>query len=389
MTDATGGGPTVRLFRNDREATFVSRPNRFVILAEAEGETLRCHCPNPGRMEELLSPGSALILERRLVPGATGWTAAAVRYRDAVVPLYSARANDAAAALVLPRLFPGALRVEREVNIGSSRFDFRVTDAAGALHAVEVKACSLVERGTALFPDAPSDRAVRHLRELAELSEKGYRSCVLFVILHGKPRVFAPNAHTDPAFAAELLRVSRSVEVRAALIAADETGSARLVEESIPVDLSPGALAAENRGSYCVAVELAGPERIEVGALGVIDFPAGRYVYCGSAQRNLAQRTARHARRTRKKVRWHLDYLTPYASRIDTYPIASWDNLECRLAEALREAGGTPVPRFGSSDCRCPSHLYFFGADEAPRKRVLEAVLAARHEWSFGSVRKG
>lgn len=389
MTRDAPGGPTVRLFRNEREAVFAGRPNRFVVLAASEGETLRCHCPNPGRMEELLAPERPLILERRSAPGATGWTAAALRYGDAVVPLYSARANDAAAALVLPRLFPGALGVEREVTIGSSRFDFLVTSRDGTRHVVEVKACSLVERGTALFPDAPSGRAVRHLRELEDLSGKGYRSHVVFVILHGKPRLFAPNAHTDPAFAAELRRAARSVEVHAALIAADADGSARLVEESVPVDLGPGELAELNRGSYCVALELSEAARVEVGALGAVDFSPGRYVYCGSAQRNLAQRVARHARRTRKKVRWHLDYLTPYAARIDAYPIASWENLECRLARALLEAGGEPVPRFGSSDCLCPSHLYRFDADEASRRRVLEVVLEARHGWSFGELRKG
>lgn len=373
-----------RLFRHDREATFLERPNRFVILARSGGETLRCHCPNPGRMEELLSPGCSLILEGRGAhPGGDGrsteWTAAALRYRDAVVPLYSARVNDAAETLILPRLFPGYRELRREVTLGGSRFDFLVTDAEGRANPVEVKACSLVEAGTAMFPDAPSLRATRHVRELAELGSQGYRSHVLFVVLHGQARRFVPNLHTDPAFAAELLRAAPPVAVHAALVAADEGGLARLVADSIPVDLSWGALAAENRGSYCVLLDLDRPVRVEIGALGSIDFAPGRYVYCGSALRNLAQRVARHARRTRKGVHWHLDYLTPHASRIVPYPIASYRNLECDLARAFGGAGGEPVPRFGSSDCRCPSHLFRFASDPVAGRRVLEVILEARH----------
>jgi sugar fermentation stimulation protein A len=90
----------IRLFRNDLEAVFVQRPNRFLIIAESDGKKLFCHCPNPGRMTECLFPGVPLVLEKRDSSGTktpkTAWTAAAVRYHDTIMPLYASRANFAA-----------------------------------------------------------------------------------------------------------------------------------------------------------------------------------------------------------------------------------------------------------------------------------------------------
>jgi sugar fermentation stimulation protein A len=201
----------VRLFKNDAEARFVRRPNRFLIIAEKDGEELLCHCPNPGRLSELLFPGTRLILEKRGNPkGRTTWTAAALKKGQDIVPLFSSRANEAAEKLLLPLIIPGLKEIRREFKIGDSRFDFFCTDEDEKKHLIEVKACSLVEHGVAMFPDAPSARALKHLEELSFCSN--YECHVLFVILHGKPKKFIPNLHTDPAFAGALCKYGREIK---------------------------------------------------------------------------------------------------------------------------------------------------------------------------------
>ncbi|MDR1747510.1 MAG: DNA/RNA nuclease SfsA, partial [Spirochaetaceae bacterium] len=316
---------SVRMFSNDLEAEFLRRPNRFLIIAGNNGEELPCHCPNPGRLEELLFPGVTLILEKRGSAGAlksaakTGWTAAGLYHRESTAPLFSARANNAAEKLLLPTLIPGLKDVRREYTIGGSRFDFLCSDSGGTKHLIEVKACSLVEYGVAMFPDAPSSRALKHLEELASLAGEGYRCHILFVIVHGTPGVFIPNLHTDPEFSAALSRYSGRVNIHASLLRCSRDGAAELALPSVPVDLSHGALAAENRGSYLIVLEIPEETETAVGALGNLRFRKGWYVYAGSAQRNLSGRIARHLRKVRKKKHWHLDYLTPAAGTIKAF----------------------------------------------------------------------
>jgi sugar fermentation stimulation protein A len=381
---------------------FESRPNRFLMVAcskSEEGQTrepdyhfpsttelLACHCPNPGRMLEFCLPGTQLFLEKRRGlprPGSpapkTQWTAAALAYHGSVVCMAPVRMNKAAQALVFPLMFPGARQIVPEYSIGSSRFDFLVVDHTGLRHLVEVKSCSLVEYEVAMFPDAPSLRAARHLEELALLAGQGYQCHVLFMIAHGRPHKLVPNIHTDPAFVAALSRAASAIDIRAAEIHLDEEGFASLARAEVPVDLSFGSLASQDRGSYLMTLQLAQPVTETVGALGTIDFQAGWYVYAGSAQRGLAARMARHQRKAGKARHWHLDYLTPHAAGIEAWPVASERNLECRLSAALRTIGGQEVPGFGSSDCGCISHLFRFGAAPRTDPAFIQLILYFRH----------
>ncbi|MDR1318606.1 MAG: DNA/RNA nuclease SfsA [Treponema sp.] len=428
----------VKLFQNDLEAVFAARPNRFLIIAKAGGKETACHCPDPGRLTELLFPGARLILEKRRggqsavkrgPPAKTAYTAAAVRYRGEIVPLFSARLNRAAEKLILKKIIPGLKEIHAEFSLGNSRFDFLCIDEKGRRHLVEVKACSLVEHGVAMFPDAPSGRALKHLEELASLGSRGYCCHLLFVITHGEPKVFVPNPHTDPAFAAALYRYGRParsrtaggrtretgegaapVLVHAALIRCGEDGAARLAAAPggggfIPPDLSRGELAEKNSGSYLIILEIpkeipeagkrakakarrdaSGTLILEAGALGNIEIKPGWYVYAGSAMKNLSQRISRHLRRVKKKKHWHIDYLSPWASKIRALPICSRRNLECDLAAALEALGGKGVPGFGCSDCRgaggrrCSSHLFYFRKNPMEERSFVEMLMRFRHE---------
>jgi sugar fermentation stimulation protein A len=355
---------------------------------------LPCHCPNPGRLIEFVFPGARLILERRKtdvkVKAKTDWTAVGIHYRNTVAPLFSARANKAAEQLILKRIIPGIREIRSEYVMGSSRFDFLCIDDKGTKHLVEVKACSLIEYGVAMFPDAPSGRALKHLEELAALSKEGYVCHVLFVIVHGTPKVFIPNLHTDPAFAAGLSRCGHGPEngqgpvaIHAALLRCDSQGKAVLVKAAVPVDLSHGALAESDRGSYLVLLELPKAADIETGALGTIHFRKGWYVYSGSAQKNLSRRVQRHLRKVRKQKHWHIDYLTPYAGIIKAFPVMSYRNLECEMAAALGALGGAGIPAFGSSDCHCASHLYYFKDAPMRNRDFVDMLLRFRHEECF------
>jgi sugar fermentation stimulation protein A len=113
-------------------------------------------------------------------------------------------------------------------------------------------------------------------------------------------------------------------------------------------------------GTYSLIIRLEEPRSIQVGKLGVGFFPEGYYVYVGSALNGLQQRIARHLA-PRKNKHWHIDYLLEYATTISTRKIFSAEKRECTISEKVGNLSqGIPMEGFGSSDCRCRTHLYLF-----------------------------
>lgn len=373
------------------EARLVERPNRFVVIARDQGGTfVRAHCPNPGRLSEILVPGADLILERRAPGGtaATDYTLVGAYYRGRVVPMYASRANAIAGALVVPTLFPSARTIEREVRVGASRIDFRIADD-DAVHLVEVKAVTLVEQGVALFPDAPSTRAARHLAELAEVASAQVRSHVIFCVMQRSAGLFAPNVHTDPDFALAMDRARGAITYHAAVIDTARDGTAQLYRPSIPVSLTPVAYVKDDSGCYILQLELSSPSTIRVGALGHIDFRRGFYLYVGSAQRGLSSRISRHLRTTGKKMRWHIDYLRNRTRKPRVVRIYGAGD-EAAIVRDLAGAATSTVHGFGAGDSPEPSHLLFFGdgsfgdrsgnnIEPLERPEVIEIVLRHQH----------
>lgn len=227
------------------EARFVDRPNRFVVVAEADGDRIRAHCPNPGRLTEMLHPGNRFLLRSR--PDARpeqATTHSVVAAQDprfhvhsdlelgqappdpsfdegAWVLLDTQMANhlvvDALEAGRLPELAeaPAAFRTEPEVEHG--RFDLAIQED-GDERMVEVKSVTLVgEDGrTGLFPDAPTERGVRHARALTQRARQGRPATLLFVAYRGDAERIAPNASTDPEFARAFRRAGQAgVDIRA------------------------------------------------------------------------------------------------------------------------------------------------------------------------------
>ncbi|MGY4707737.1 DNA/RNA nuclease SfsA [Candidatus Bipolaricaulota sp. J31] len=183
---------------------FIARPNRFAVWAEVNGQRELAHLPNPGRLREILTPGRKILL--REAPGAkrkTRWTAIGADLDGILVSLDSTLPN---------RFFPEALEsgaipplrgwgiAAVEPGLGAGRADFLLERGAERLF-LEVKSVTLVDEGVALFPDAPTVRGRRHLRELAGAVGDGVRAAVLFVVQRPDAHRFGPNAATDPAFA--------------------------------------------------------------------------------------------------------------------------------------------------------------------------------------------
>ncbi|WP_319562300.1 DNA/RNA nuclease SfsA [Marispirochaeta sp.] len=368
----------LQLFRPSLRGVFLSRPNRFTVIAETDKGTIRAHCPNPGRMRELLTPGRECLFEHHPdKPRKTAYSLAAVVYNGRIVPLFSAGANKIAHHLLLPKFFPDAIEVIPEFSLGKSRFDFMIK-SPGKHTLVEVKSCSLVEEETAMFPDAPTIRGTRHIRELAAAAETGsYSSMVLFVIVNHSARRLVPDIHTDPDFSTAVLESRDSIDFRAVSIDCTPDGNVSIADPEIPIDTGPCSAAQEDSGVYLLSIELKSRRRIETGALGKIDFEEGTWLYVGSARKNLSRRMARHLRR-RKKLHWHIDYLLQEADSCEAFPVRSIKNdLECRLARDVGDIAESRIHGFGSSDCRCESHLFRLG--KTGDKSFLPLLLHYRH----------
>lgn len=189
-----------------RPGRFLDRPNRFIAHVEVDGTVQVCHVKNTGRCKELLRPGTTVYVEGA-APGSarkTQFDLVAVEKGPLLINLDSQAPNRAAGEFLRAGgLFGPPALVRPETKWGTSRFDFYV-EAGGQKIFVEVKGVTLERDGLALFPDAPTQRGVRHLEELAACLQQGYRAAALFVIQMKGVRAFAPNEETHPAFAAAL-----------------------------------------------------------------------------------------------------------------------------------------------------------------------------------------
>lgn len=368
---------------------FLERLNRFVLRFRRGAIDELAHLANPGRLGEILLPGTELLLERR-PQGLIGWKAVGAtwskRWRgDAprTVFLDTARTNRLAERLIEEQLIPELRGYEiekREVTHGGSRFDFLLRSRRRR-YLLEVKSVTLAERGLAFFPDAQTERGCRHLAMLARRSAKpGYGAGVLFLV-QGEAARFLPDFHNDLEFA----RVFRAVRSRVELlpyrldpvVGADGrlAFAGRPKRLAIPWRLLDAGI--QDAGLYLLVVEVPHEVTLELGGLGHRTFPPGFYVYTGSARRGLNRRIARHLR-LRKRFHWHVDFLRAHSLRVQAFPIRASSG-ECALAADVARIGRELVAGFGSSDCRCPGHLVRFAESPVRRAAFQELLTRMRH----------
>lgn len=194
-------------YENVTEARFLRRPNRFIAEVELAGRSEIVHVKNTGRCRELLQPGVRVWLTKTDNPARkTQYDLIAVQKGERLVNMDSQIPNAAAEEWLRGGgLFPDLTLLRREVRCGDSRFDL-YAEYGGKRAFLEVKGVTLEQDGVARFPDAPTERGVKHVQELARCLEDGYEAYLLFVIQMEHLRRFEPNWETHPAFGEALLR---------------------------------------------------------------------------------------------------------------------------------------------------------------------------------------
>ena len=219
-------------------AQFVIRPNRFVIHADVGGELATVRCPSPGRMEELLTPNVELLVHAPDNPDRrTDYTLVLIRHQRQWISIDTQLPNRLfrhhLETGLLP-MFADTTSIQREVPIGASRIDFLLERRRGKPRLVEVKCCNLVDGGHGLFPDSPSHRASRHLRELILARQEGFEPWVVFMITRVDAQSCGAHALADPLFAETLTRASKSgVRLKALTHRVTRRGIA--LEREVPV----------------------------------------------------------------------------------------------------------------------------------------------------------
>lgn len=192
-------------YKNIRKATFLLRPNRFIAECELEGERVVAHVKNTGRCRELLVPGCTVYLdEPKGRERKTKYDLIAVEKLTEkgilLINMDSGAPNDATAEFLKDGgLFPSSTRIRREFTVGKSRFDFRIEEGDKITY-LEVKGVTLEDGGIASFPDAPTERGVKHLEKLIELKAAGFGAAILFIIQMKGITAFRPNDVMHKAF---------------------------------------------------------------------------------------------------------------------------------------------------------------------------------------------
>ena len=234
---------------------FISRPNRFIAVVEIDGREERAHVKNTGRCRELLQPGASVYLEdfrnrmgsRKLEFSLVGVEKEVQRAgaRHVIMINMDSQAPNKVvkeamqSGSLLPAGFGDVSYIKPEYTYGNSRIDFYAEDSTGRKLLMEVKGVTLEEGGTARFPDAPTERGIKHIEELIAAKRHGFEAVVCFVIQMKGVERFEPNYSTHAAFGEALCRAAdEGVEVIAYDCVVEEDGL--VLDKPVPVYLERG-----------------------------------------------------------------------------------------------------------------------------------------------------
>ncbi|MGI6748077.1 MAG: DNA/RNA nuclease SfsA [Anaerovoracaceae bacterium] len=190
-------------YKNITHAKFIERQNRFIAYVELDGKVEKVHVKNTGRCKELLLPGSHVILGKAGNPARKTQYDLVTVYKDGLgwVNIDSQAPNQVVKEWLnsSPALFENITLLKPEYTYGKYRVDFYMECDSRKIF-IEVKGCTLEIDGIGYFPDAPTERGVKHLYELAKAAEKGYECYIAFVIAMPGVRKVLPNLKTHPEF---------------------------------------------------------------------------------------------------------------------------------------------------------------------------------------------
>ncbi len=225
-------------YSNITEGQFESRPNRFVAYVKILGKTEKVHVKNTGRCRELLTDHATVFLDKSANPErSTAYDLVAVRKGERIINMDSQAPNKAVEEwLHKKELFRDAVLIRPETVYRNSRFDFYVETPQDKIF-IEVKGVTLEQDDIVLFPDAPSQRAVKHVNELEEALEEGYKAYIILVIQMEGVKYFTPNRDTQPEFADALIR-ARQKGVKILAYDCQVTPDSMKINKPVPVRLS-------------------------------------------------------------------------------------------------------------------------------------------------------
>lgn len=220
---------------NIQQGIFIARPNRFLAIVEVDGRQEVCHVKNTGRCRELFLPGATVFIQKTDNPlRKTKFDLIAVRKGARLINVDSQAPNKVTAEY-LPKFFPNIRFIRPEAFYKSSRFDFYIETEQEKIF-MEVKGVTLEQDNVAFFPDAPTERGVKHLKELCDCMQEGYQAHVLFVLQMADICAFSPNDATHPQFG-KTLRIADKAGVKILAKSCLVTPNTLEITNSVPVIL--------------------------------------------------------------------------------------------------------------------------------------------------------
>lgn len=228
-------------YLNIKKGIFQSRPNRFIAEVERNGIVERCHVKNTGRCKELLVPGATVYLNEAplATKRKTRYDLIAVEKGNLLINMDAQAPNAVFGEYVAEEKFLSSITLIRpEYRYGDSRFDFYI-EQGEQRHLVEVKGVTLEENGIARFPDAPTERGIKHINGLIAARDQGFETWICFVIQMEGMSWFEPNDSTHPAFG-EALRAAQAAGVHVIALECHVTPDTLELTTPVPVRLERG-----------------------------------------------------------------------------------------------------------------------------------------------------
>lgn len=224
-------------YSNIIKAKFISRPNRFIAYVEIDGKTEIAHVKNTGRCKELLIPNATVYLQVFDNPDRkTKYDLITVKKNSFLINMDSQAPNKVVEEwLKSENLFSKKALIKREYTYNKSRFDLYVEDGKRKAF-IEVKGVTLEKEGIAYFPDAPTERGVKHIQELQNSLKEGYEAYIIFVIQMKNVRELRPNDETHKAFG-DALRDASNAGVKPIALDCIITSNLIVADQPIPVVL--------------------------------------------------------------------------------------------------------------------------------------------------------
>ena len=220
---------------------FKNRPNRFIAEVEVEGKLEIAHVPNTGRCKELLVDNAVVWLKPSDNPNRkTKFSLHFVENKGVLVSLYSQQANSIAYDAIINgkiKELSGYDFHQREKTVDNSRIDIYLANENEECY-VEVKGVTLIVDGEARFPDAPTERGAKHLKELIKLKKQGNRCVVFFLIQHPAGKFFRPNWDNDPVFSETLNEAYRQGVEILVYRCDNQLSGIELIPQSLDFDLA-------------------------------------------------------------------------------------------------------------------------------------------------------